>query len=104
MVKEYLIRTYPIILLYPEKFKIPPIHENHMCAVDLKTGGDACQGDSGGPLMYLNPRNDRYYLIGVVSGAYDQCGDKSTPGFYTLVRNYRYLIKKIAPWSHVCHY
>ncbi|XP_025018177.1 snake venom serine protease serpentokallikrein-2-like [Tetranychus urticae] len=104
MVKDYIYSNYAIVRRNPEKYKIPPIHENHMCAVDGNTGGDACQGDSGGPLMYLNPNNNRFYLIALVSGAYDQCGDKHTPGFYTLVRNFRYMIRDLAPHSHICHY
>lgn len=104
MVKDYIYSNYAVVRRNPEKYKIPPIHENHMCAVDGNTGGDACQGDSGGPLMYLNPGNNRFYLIGIVSGAYDQCGDKHTPGFYTLVRNFRYMVRDLAPNSHICHY
>lgn len=75
-----------------------------MCAVDGRTGGDACQGDSGGPLMYLNPNNNRFYLIGIVSGAYDQCGDKETPGFYTIVKDFRQMIRHLVPASYVCDY
>ncbi|XP_015793799.1 prostasin-like [Tetranychus urticae] len=104
MVKDYLYRTHPIVRLFPHKFIIPPIHENHMCAVDGSTGGDACQGDSGGPLMYLNPSNNRYYLIGVVSGSYDLCGDEMTPGFYTMTKMFRHIIESVAPESHVCYY
>lgn len=45
---------------------------------------DACPGDSGGPLMYQDPNNGRWYLAGVVSRGWDDCGVSDImPGIYT---------------------
>lgn len=79
------------------RFNIQPVHENHICALNTRTGGDACSGDSGGPLMYKNPQNNRWYLVGVVSGAWDLCGvDRGVPGLYTNISPYRSTIQQSA--------
>ena len=67
-----------------------------MCAVDKSTKGDACKGDSGGPLMYKNKQN-RYFVVGIVSGAWGKCGTPNVPGLYTMVKNYRSFITDNTP-------
>lgn len=79
------------------RFNVQPVHENHICALNTLTGGDACSGDSGGPLMFKDPQNGRWYLIGVVSGAWDLCGvDLGVPGLYTSISPYRSTIVQSA--------
>lgn len=76
------------------KGEIPYLAKMHLCAVNESTGGNACYGDSGGPLMYKNPANNRWYLIGVVSGGWDkECGLPRVPGIYSSVTYYREFIK-----------
>ena len=70
-----------------------------MCALDVRTKGDACAGDSGGPLMYKNA-NNRHFVVGIVSGAWNDCSTPLTPGLYTKVANYRDFIKTNSP--NVC--
>ena len=48
-------------------------------------GQDACAGDSGGP--YVLTKDDRYYLIGVVSYGRG-CARAEYPGVYTKVQHY----------------
>ncbi|CAL4192420.1 unnamed protein product, partial [Meganyctiphanes norvegica] len=50
------------------------------------TGGtDSCRGDSGGPLNYLDPKKQRFYLVGLVSFGPRVCGINSRPGVYTRI-------------------
>ena len=81
-----------------------PIHDNHICALDVTTSqqGDACQGDSGGPLMYYNPDNHRFYLIGVVSGGFPECGADETPTLYSLLKNFMDLVESTADKVKIC--
>lgn len=121
MLRDYIIRNNPALKSKLKSIKIPQVHSSHMCAVDtyngkwsqlidahnhrhclLFKGGDACSGDSGGPLMYRNDQTDRYYAIGIVSGAMDECGDSRTPGFYTIVKNFKKFIQKVAPTASFC--
>uniref|UniRef100_T1KFU8 Peptidase S1 domain-containing protein n=1 Tax=Tetranychus urticae TaxID=32264 RepID=T1KFU8_TETUR len=79
------------------RFNLPPIHENHICALNTLTSGAPCIGDSGGPLMFKDPQNGRWYLIGVVSGVAsstrDFCGvDLGVPGLFTSISKYRSMI------------
>lgn len=102
MIKDFFMRTNPNIRRSPEEYDIPKVHDAHMCCVDTKTGGDACRGDSGGALMYKT--NNRHFAVGIVSGAFDECGDPRTPGFYTIVRKFRTLLRKAAPKAQFCDY
>ncbi|XP_053210180.1 clotting factor G beta subunit-like [Panonychus citri] len=102
MVKDYFMRNNPDIKKDPDRYDIPKVHETHMCCVDKSTGGDACRGDSGGALMYK--KDGRYYAVGIVSGAFDECGDPRTPGFYTTVRKFREMVNKATKDAQFCDY
>ncbi|XP_025016278.1 prostasin-like [Tetranychus urticae] len=102
MIKDYFIRNNPDIKKDPDRYDIPKVHDTHMCCVDKSTGGDACRGDSGGALMYK--KDGRYYAVGIVSGAFDECGDPRTPGFYTIVRKFRELIGKATKDAKFCSF
>lgn len=93
---EYLInRSVPPGLVAYVGNNLAPLPNGDMCALNLATGGDACGGDSGGPLMYNDPTNNRWYQVGIVSGAWDSCGvSKDIPGLYTQVKTYRYFIRQ----------
>ena len=85
----------------PESMKrflgVPEVQETHMCAINQKTMGDACSGDSGGPLMHKGS-NNLYYLMGVVSGSWTECGEsKDTAGLYTRIAYYRNALESVAP-------
>lgn len=90
--------SYYEILSKAEKVRLvaPPMHSNHMCALNTDTRGSFCAGDSGGPLMYQNPDTKRYIVVGIVSGAWNKCGTRLTPGLYTKVANYRDFIREHA--------
>lgn len=70
--------------------------DGHMCALGDRNVGerftDACQGDSGGPLVMK--RDDRYYLVGVVSTG-SGCGNVQSAGVYTWVSKYvKWIVEK----------
>uniref|UniRef100_T1JYB4 Peptidase S1 domain-containing protein n=2 Tax=Tetranychus urticae TaxID=32264 RepID=T1JYB4_TETUR len=102
MLRDFIIRMNPDIESRAKKFEMPKVHGSHMCAVDTFSGADACSGDSGGPLMYKDHKDGRYYVVGIVSGAMDECGDPRTPGFYTTVAKFRPFIEKVAPGTTFC--
>ena len=52
------------------------------------------QGDSGGPLVCTTESDKKWYQVGIVSWG-RSCGQKNTPGVYTLLENYRPWIKKV---------
>lgn len=62
------------------------IYPTHICAGG-KRGEDSCQGDSGGPLMRKDPRNNQWFIEGVVSFG-GKCGTAGLPGVYTRIANY----------------
>lgn len=45
------------------------------------------QGDSGGPLMWLNRKDFKYYVIGIVSYGF-RCAERGYPGVYTKISEY----------------
>lgn len=54
----------------------------HMCGGDRFKGGvDSCGGDSGGPLSCQRP-DGTYYLAGVTSFGFSDCGNKGHVGIY----------------------
>ncbi|XP_015792587.1 phenoloxidase-activating factor 1 [Tetranychus urticae] len=93
---DYLVKTGELEAEAAKNTTVE-VAETHLCAINFETGGDACSGDSGGPLMYLG-EDGRWYLNGVVSGSWIDCGvDKEAAGLYTKVNYYQDLIKKKAP-------
>ncbi|GJQ74217.1 CLIPB9 [Trypoxylus dichotomus] len=67
------------------RFRIQ-VRSGQFCAGGEKDK-DSCRGDSGGPLLV--ERNERFYVVGVVSFGTEQCGVKGYPGVYTRVSQYR---------------
>lgn len=62
------------------------LSDQQVCAGGV-IGQDSCKGDSGGPLMEV--RDDKIYLVGVVSFGMKPCAVKGRPGVYTKVFKYR---------------
>lgn len=59
---------------------------------------DSCRGDSGGPLMFLDDSDLlhlRWYVIGIISFGYKDCGTPGIPSIYTKVTSYLPWIKEI---------
>ncbi|XP_074604412.1 venom protease-like [Brevipalpus obovatus] len=104
MRKEYLMENYPKYRKNPEKFPLNGIHYNHMCAMDVKSSADACQGDSGGPLMAISPKNGRYFLVGVVSGGYNECGAANSPTLYTIVTHFHHITQSHVQEAQICEF
>lgn len=65
--------------------KRPLIDSRSLCAGDGTA--DACGGDSGGPLHYLDQREEKFYLVGVVSFGVG-CARSDFPGVYTRVTSF----------------
>lgn len=59
------------------------LHEKvHMCGGDRFKGGvDSCGGDSGGPLTCRRP-DGTYYLAGITSFGFSDCGQQGHVGIY----------------------
>ncbi|CAI6360877.1 unnamed protein product [Macrosiphum euphorbiae] len=62
------------------------IDDRVLCAGYPEGGKDSCRGDSGGPLMWS--KRNQFYLIGIVSYGFNECGDPGHPGVYTKVTSY----------------
>ena len=63
------------------------LSDNQICAGG-KRAQDSCPGDSGSPLMYLDMKNAKWILSGIVSLGLRECGTEGVPGVYTNVRQY----------------
>lgn len=63
------------------------IDSRNLCAGYLNGEKDSCQGDSGGPLMWLNRKDFKYYVIGIVSYGF-RCAERGYPGVYTKISEY----------------
>jgi len=98
------MENYPKYRKNPEKFPLNGIHYNHMCAMDVRNSADACQGDSGGPLMAVSPKNGRYFLVGIVSGGYNECGAPNSPTLYTIVTNFHHITESHVQEAQVCEF
>jgi len=63
--------------------------ESHMCAGDSsKPGLDSCGGDSGGPLSCFDEASGQYYLAGVTSFGFSDCGKAGHLGIYARMETY----------------
>ncbi|CAG5107664.1 Oidioi.mRNA.OKI2018_I69.chr1.g3432.t3.cds [Oikopleura dioica] len=68
--------------------------DSHMCAGDSsKVGLDSCGGDSGGPLSCLDQNSGQYYLAGVTSFGFSDCGKVGHLGIYANMANYEGWVK-----------
>lgn len=86
-------------------FRLSPNAETLICALNEQSLGDIRNGDSGGPLMQKS-YDGRWYLVGVVSGHWDQSRltKKNAPGLYTRVGNFTEVVRSIARnacWGYV---
>lgn len=75
-------------------FGVPKILKSMICTLN-EDGLSPCSGDSGGPLMYKNPKNGLWYLFGIVSYSWKDCGSDA-PSVYTKVPSFGQLIKGLA--------
>lgn len=67
----------------------------HMCGGDVNKGGvDSCGGDSGGPLTCQDPETKMYYLAGVTSFGFSDCGKRGHLGIYARMKNFESWIRK----------
>ncbi|XP_051016998.1 serine protease 55 [Acomys russatus] len=73
----------------------PSLTTNMLCASYDNGSYDACQGDSGGPLVCNTESGNRWYQVGIISWG-RSCGQKGSPGIYTVLANYTRWIWKIA--------
>ncbi|CAK8679339.1 unnamed protein product [Clavelina lepadiformis] len=75
--------------------------KNHMCAGDpVIAASDSCTGDSGGPLV-CSINNDEWYLGGVTSFGFTECGTKGHVGIYTPIINFEGWIRStLDSYSH----
>uniref|UniRef100_A0A2S2N8A3 Proclotting enzyme n=1 Tax=Schizaphis graminum TaxID=13262 RepID=A0A2S2N8A3_SCHGA len=70
------------------------IDDKVICAGYPEGGKDSCRGDSGGPLMWS--KRKQFYLIGIVSYGFKECGHPGYPGVYTKVASYMdWILKNI---------
>lgn len=68
--------------------------EVHMCAGDRVRGGvDSCGGDSGGPLS-CQRKDGSFYLAGVTSFGFSDCGKKGHVGIYARMTTFEEWAKK----------
>ncbi|XP_030044001.1 chymotrypsinogen A-like [Microcaecilia unicolor] len=61
---------------------------NMLCAGHEEGGPSSCQGDSGGPLVCKYVKDGLWYEVGIVSWGPVACGEKESPGVYTLVSRF----------------
>lgn len=67
----------------------------HMCGGDVNRGGiDSCGGDSGGPLTCQDPDTKMYYLAGVTSFGFSDCGKRGHLGIYARMHTFEAWIRK----------
>ncbi|XP_077966935.1 uncharacterized protein LOC144420943 isoform X2 [Styela clava] len=78
------------------------LNENwHLCAGDTKRddGADSCRGDSGGPMVCV--RNGKWYLTGITSFGFKECGTKGHAGIYAPMNEYNEWVRNtIENYSH----
>ncbi|XP_021565229.1 serine protease 55, partial [Carlito syrichta] len=86
----------PIVIMDWEECSavFPKLTKNMLCAGYKNESYDACQGDSGGPLVCTPKPGEKWYLVGIISWG-RSCGQKDTPGIYTLVANYDIWIERV---------
>ncbi|CAG9864067.1 unnamed protein product [Phyllotreta striolata] len=73
------------------------IIQGQMCT--YTSGKDACQGDSGGPALWMQPYQNRLYLLGVISYGY-ACNVR--PGITARVTSYLDWIVTNTPDANYC--
>lgn len=70
------------------------IDDRVLCAGYQEGGKDSCDGDAGGPLMW--PKENQFYLMGIVSYGFISCGEANRPGVYTRVTSFvDWIVEKI---------
>jgi len=67
----------------------------HMCGGDSQKGGvDSCGGDSGGPLACYDSSSESYYLAGVTSFGFSDCGKRGHLGIYARMINFEDWVRR----------
>lgn len=54
--------------------------------------------------MTISPNNGRYYLVGVVSGGYNECGAPRSPTLYTVVSNFHHITETHVRDVQMCEF
>ncbi|CAG9565385.1 unnamed protein product [Danaus chrysippus] len=69
---------------------VAPEAEPNIICVGGKKGKDTCSGDSGGPLVKIESENyeENWYMFGITSLGFRECGLEGIPGIYTRVSSY----------------
>ena len=57
------------------------------------THTDSCGGDSGGPLTCQDPNTKSYYLAGVTSFGFSDCGKRGHLGIYARMKTFEHWVK-----------
>uniref|UniRef100_A0A673TYB6 Serine protease 55 n=1 Tax=Suricata suricatta TaxID=37032 RepID=A0A673TYB6_SURSU len=93
--KTDLMKVPMIIMDWKKCSKVfPRLTKNMLCAGYENESFDACQGDSGGPLVCTTKSDKNWYQVGIISWG-RSCGQKNTPGIYTLLENYNLWIRNV---------
>ncbi|XP_005373861.1 PREDICTED: serine protease 55 [Chinchilla lanigera] len=94
--KSDLMKVPMVITDWKECSKLfTKLTKNMLCAGYQNASYDACQGDSGGPLVCTtDDSGSKWYQVGIISWG-KSCGQKDTPGIYTLLAKYVRWIKNV---------
>ncbi|XP_021117012.1 serine protease 55 isoform X3 [Heterocephalus glaber] len=94
--KSDLMKVPMVIMDWKECSKLfSKLTKNMLCAGYQNKNYDACQGDSGGPLVCTTDESSsKWYQVGIISWG-RSCGQKNTPGIYTLLAKYNRWIKNV---------
>ncbi|XP_008589689.1 PREDICTED: serine protease 55 [Galeopterus variegatus] len=90
-----LMKVPMVIIDWQECLKVfAGLTKNMLCAGYQNESYDACQGDSGGAFICTPGPGMKWYQVGIVSWG-RSCGQKDTPGIYTLLENYKLWIENV---------
>ncbi|XP_074604437.1 serine protease 55-like [Brevipalpus obovatus] len=82
-----LLKRLQFMLPIDSKYDVP---QTDFCALNDSKSSIGCLWNSGAPLMWKNPKNHRWYLVGINSRGRSVCRDQmpKNPGMFTDVPKY----------------